>query len=96
MLQARVNQLTGSIPSFLAAQNKISYVNLYNNQLSGTIPCYFAEFERLTYFNVAGNSLTGRIPDYFFSLPRAETLRFNYNFLYASITVERRVRANIT
>eukprot|EP00241_Pyramimonas_parkeae_P012671 CAMPEP_0114254602 /NCGR_PEP_ID=MMETSP0058-20121206/17077_1 /TAXON_ID=36894 /ORGANISM="Pyramimonas parkeae, CCMP726" /LENGTH=286 /DNA_ID=CAMNT_0001368853 /DNA_START=143 /DNA_END=999 /DNA_ORIENTATION=- len=79
------NQLTGSIPSELAALTNLTSMNLGNNLLIGTIPSELAALIYLTDMVLAYNQLTGTIPRELKALESLEKMHLQFNKLSGSI-----------
>ncbi|CAM0874676.1 unnamed protein product [Alopecurus aequalis] len=62
MLQLSVNNLTGTIPAFLANITALNQFNVAFNNIEGNIPNEIAKLPALHILNVGSNQLTGRFP----------------------------------
>jgi len=58
-----MNQLTGRIPSELAALSRLKHLQLNQNQLSGTIPVQFAALTNIHHIFLCDNAyMCGNVP----------------------------------
>ena len=82
------NELTGSIPSEIAALTSLTVFFLGVNDLNGPIPSEIAALTSLEYLFLDGNDLTGPIPPEIAALTSLFYLGLNDNALTGPIPVE--------
>lgn len=78
------NQLSGSLPSYIADLTKIYYFSVANNDFTGTIPELYTSLLSLQRFDVYGNYITGTIPSSFGSFTMLSILHLFDNIISGS------------
>ncbi|CDY35191.1 BnaA01g08400D [Brassica napus] len=58
-----MNQLTGSVPSWITELKSIEQIEIFNNSFSGVLPEAMGNMTMLKSFDASMNKLTGKIPD---------------------------------
>ncbi|XP_028795700.1 receptor-like protein EIX1 [Neltuma alba] len=79
------NDLTGEIPSSIAALVALASLNLSRNHLKGCIPINMGQMERLESLDLSYNSLSGEIPISFSNLSFLSMLNLAFNNLSGKI-----------
>jgi Leucine-rich repeat (LRR) protein len=86
LLDLSNNQLSGSIPSRIAASlTRLKYLLLHNNVLSGKIPGELEPLHSINEIHLSFNKLTGTIPDSVTKLSSLRALHLANNQLSGSI-----------
>nr|XP_020196375.2 receptor-like protein EIX2 [Aegilops tauschii subsp. strangulata] len=82
MLDASLNQLSGSVPVEIGAHTSLTYLDLGNNKLSGSVPVEIGMLTNLAHLDLGNNSLTGVISeDHFAGLMNLKSLHLSFNNL---------------
>mmetsp|Transcript_26969 Transcript_26969/g.56758 ORF Transcript_26969/g.56758 Transcript_26969/m.56758 type:complete len:708 (+) Transcript_26969:166-2289(+) len=86
-LEARENDLTGTLSADIANLNRLDIIDLRNNSLTGTIPNNWNETHMISSLMVSHNNITGRLPDTLGRVPRLRKLHISGNEMTGSIPV---------
>ena len=78
--------LTGVLPSELAALESLQSIALPYNQMQGTIPTEYAGMKNLISLELHGNALTGKIPEQTWEAITLQMLNFAENMLSGTIS----------
>ena len=89
------NQLSGSIPPWLARLTQLQSLDLGRNQLTGTIPPELGQLSHLQSLNLWLNQLTGTIPPELGQLSHLQWLYLGFNQLSGSIPPQLAALANL-
>ncbi|KAM6552388.1 hypothetical protein CsatB_002196 [Cannabis sativa] len=74
-----VNNLSGTIPSFLSNMTTLKRLSMESNMFSGTIPTELGKLVNLEYLNLNANNLTGQFPLALTNLTNLKELRISSN-----------------
>ena len=83
-LDLSANNLSGTIPTSIAALNYMTSLVLNNNKLSDVIPLSFSNLTRLTVLHLENNAFTGPV-DFVSNLTKLKDLYLNDNAFYGNI-----------
>lgn len=74
------NELKGSIPEEIAANDKLWLLSLHNNQLTGRIPIALRNLTALFFVDLSDNDLSGSIPEVIFEMSSLRRIFLNNLF----------------
>lgn len=80
--------VTGALPTELAAMESLQSIALPYNEMEGTIPTEYAGMKNLISLELHGNALTGGIPEEFWEANALQLLNFAENMLSGTISTK--------
>ncbi|KAF3453338.1 hypothetical protein FNV43_RR03778 [Rhamnella rubrinervis] len=85
VLDLRMNNFHGTIPTTFAEGNRLRNLGLNGNQLEGPIPHQLLKCQSLEVLDLGHNNLTGTFPEWLESLPELQVLVLRSNKFYGGI-----------